>query len=91
MKRKRKTKNTETLSESHLANILSLCDGYQEGLDDSHKDTFNNIEKDGKTVYPFIYFITRDIHGFKESCVFLIPKNQTISVVNGRKQLKFIS
>lgn len=86
MKRKRKTKNTE----SQLENITSLCDGYQENLDDSHKDIFFNIEKDGKTVYPFIYFSTRNIHGFKERCIFLVPKNQTIGIVDGKKKLTLL-
>lgn len=85
---KRKKRKANNVSESYIETITSTCDGFISDLSDDHENTFISVEKDGKKMYPFIKFITRNVHGFKESCTFLIPHNHSIVVDGERKTLK---
>lgn len=87
MKRKKK-KQILTKIDSELETITNLCDGYLENLDEDHKNFFVNIQKEDRIIYPFIQFITRNLHGFKESCTCLVPKNYTIELSGDKKKLK---
>jgi hypothetical protein len=80
------TEETAPISEeTQLENITKMCDGYSEVSDEGYKDTFFYVEKDGKTLYPFIYFVTNRIEEIIEKCIILIKKNEYIKLQEDKK------
>jgi hypothetical protein len=74
--------------ESQFINITTNCDGYAEvPLEkvEDYKSVYFYVDKEDKTLFPFIYHELYRIHGLSERVIINIKKNQFIRIKEGKK------
>lgn len=75
-------------TESQNTNITTLCDGYAEvPLEkvEDYKSVYFYVDKEDKTLFPFIYHELYKIYGLSERVIINIKKNQFIRIKEGKK------
>jgi hypothetical protein len=75
-------------TESQLTNITSLCDGYAEVSPEKvedYKSVYFYVNKEEKTLFPFIYHELYKIHGLSERVIINIKRNEFIKIKEGKK------
>jgi len=74
--------------ESQFVNITSNCDGYAEvPLEkvEDYKSVYFYVNKEEKTLFPFIYHELYKIHGLSERVIINIKRNEFIKIKEGKK------
>jgi len=88
-KPKKKINNViQKTPESQFINITSNCDGYAEvPLEkvEDYKSVYFSVDKEDKTLFPFIYHELYRIHGLSERVIINIKKNEFIRIKEGKK------
>ena len=75
-------------TESQLTNITANCDGYTEVSPEKiedYKSVYFYVNKEDKTLFPFIYHELYKIHGLSERVIINLKKNEFIKIEEGKK------